>query len=123
MVDTHRFDGCIDKSLLPLDDVHALSHDEKKQRGERVFQALSGRKEEALHYLRCIIDSTGNPANYDASNDIWAEDLLSLMMVMLENTAFLDQLEEQLCDMRTGFCPQGRTTRLWQVTLSFYATL
>jgi len=123
MVDTHSFDGRIDRTLLPLDDVHNLAREEKQRRGELVLQALSGRKPEALHYLQTIVNNIGNSANHDPSNDIWAEDLLCLMMAMLDNESFLNQLEEQLCDMRTGFCPQGRTTRLWQVTLPFYATL
>ena len=95
----------------------------------------------AFKYFDIICESIGHPSNYDPTNKLHACDLLYLCCELL--TFLKSQTEEkeeappkekegdgggdtppdtlmeillmQLNDMHTGSCPQGRTTRLFQV--------
>ncbi len=64
-------------------------------------------------------------ANYDPTNDLHADDLLMLCGEILFGDALADKLEflalltQQLHDMESGSCPQGRTSRLIQVVASY----
>lgn len=40
--------------------------------------------------------------------------------VRFANTSLIDSYIEQLADVQNGACPQGRTTRLFQIYVSFY---
>jgi hypothetical protein len=57
-----------------------------------------------------------NP-NYDNDNNLYACDLMYLLyekIVLQNSTEHLKLLYEQLDDMSSGLCPQGRSTRLFQ---------
>ena len=69
--------------------------------------------------LCSIIADIGSQRNLDTTNGISADDVLCLALPHVTNADFLNCLEEQLLGMSTGFCAQGRTTRLWQVVLAF----
>ena len=77
------------------------------------------------HGRRCleVMCNTGRTsANYDPSNGLYVDDLLYEIYLLSkdpENEDLFDLLASQLEDMRTGFCPQGRTTRLFQVVDAF----
>ena len=64
-------------------------------------------------------------ANYDPTNDLHADDLLWLCgEILFGDTAcdkldFLALLTQQLHDMESGSCAQGRTSRLFQVVASY----
>lgn len=62
-------------------------------------------------------------SNYDPTNELYADDLLYLCAILLEkldNTdEFLFIFNQQLIDMSTGMCPQGRTHRLFQIIMAF----
>lgn len=67
-------------------------------------------------------------ANYDPTNDVYADDVLWLCGKILtghtrqclsNKNDFVKELAMNLEDMRFGDCPQGRTTRLLQVMFSF----
>lgn len=57
--------------------------------------------------------------NYDNANNLYADQLLYACYLLLVNKNFdkdlLVQLAIQLDEMSSGMCPQGRTTRLYQV--------
>jgi hypothetical protein len=81
---------------------------------------------DSLKGLVTIIDDIGLRANYDTENSVWAEDILVEILKKtigssLENRRdILINISEQLADMyRLGSCPQGRSTRLYQLYLVF----
>ena len=62
---------------------------------------------------------TGNP-NYDDTDDLFADDLLALMVELLtpltdETPRVAQLLIEHFDDMSSGMCPQGRCKRLYQL--------
>ncbi len=66
------------------------------------------------------ITTTTPTTNYDPINKMDAIDLLyGIYIISLDNKDIIPILSEQLNDMRTGFCPQGRTIRLIQIIFSF----
>lgn len=60
---------------------------------------------------------------YDPSNNIHVFDLLYIIEDVCRKyedcSDIIKALTEQLEDMSTGMCPQGRTTRLYQIIYSF----
>jgi len=67
-------------------------------------------------------NSGNNPgnSNYDALNNLNAIDLIYIVyMISEKNDEILSIFSEQLLDLQTGFCPQGRTVRLIQTILPF----
>jgi hypothetical protein len=120
LLNTHTYDGKIDIHQLPgLDDVKQLSIDQKRERGGELIQAAIDMDPIALSFLNNIIASIGTPSNVDSTNGLVADDIICLCWLYRENPDFLSILEIQLMDMSTGFCPQGRTHRLFQTVLAF----
>jgi hypothetical protein len=60
---------------------------------------------------------------YDPSNKIYVYDLLYILEELCKGyedpTDLLNMIGEQLDDMSSGLCAQGRTTRLYQLMISF----
>lgn len=71
----------------------------------------------SLHFFDQIVIDHYNPPNFDQTNNLSAYDLLYLIALHFENID-IPSLSEQLQDMSTGFCPQGRTIRLYQIIYS-----
>ena len=117
MVDTHRYDGQLNRKLLDVDHVSSLSLNEKRHRGQELLSMV--KLGCARPFLITIISDMGTCRNYDPSNNLWADDLICLGWNHRMNVDFIRELELQLLDMRTGFCPQGRTHRLFQTLLAF----
>jgi hypothetical protein len=119
---THEYDGKIDISQLPdLIIMKQLTIEQKKQRGmELLFSVNNKINATAYKFLQRIVDSIGTSANIDNTNGLVADDLICICWVYRDNPIFIMELEYQLLDMATGFCPQGRTHRLFQILLAFY---
>lgn len=95
--------------------------------------ARSGEKtrQHALVFLNIIRSDlvrygrVNSQANYDPTNDLHADDLLMLCGEILFGDALVDKLEflalltQQLHDMESGSCPEGRVSRLFQVVVSY----
>lgn len=122
-LNTHTYDGKIDISQIPdLLSVKELPIDQKKERGiELINNAINISKLSpiAISYLENIVASMGTPLNIDNTNGLIADDLICICWVYRGNIDFMSMLETQLIDMATGFCPQGRTHRLFQILLAF----
>lgn len=62
-------------------------------------------------------------SNYDQSNGLYADDLLYLCAVIMQNLDDKDELiliiNQQLMDMMGGICAQGCTHRLFQIIMAF----
>lgn len=123
-LNTHTYDGKINIGELPdISTVKQLPIEQKKQRGnELLFAASNGVHRlhpTATHNLNQIISQMGTPSNIDMTNGLIADDLICICWIYRENKEFMSALETQLIDMSTGFCPQGRTHRLFQILLAF----
>jgi len=92
---------------------------------------------QSINGIQLILNSIQSPANFDHSNNIYSDDLLIEICLILEEMLnnknfkipqittelgkfkeedFYKMLEEQMYDMfATGQCPQGRSTRLKQL--------
>lgn len=119
-LNTHAYDGQLKfTEISGWNQVISLPIEEKQRRGKELIVAAEKLCPLAQHHLSIIVNSIGTGANYDPSNQISADDLISLCFCHRDNSDFLSMLELQLIDMRTGFCPQGRTHRLFQLLLAF----
>lgn len=113
-LNTHWWDGKLDKNLLKnIDMVKELSLDQKKEKMATLLPFLSNKL-----WLEQIINDAGTENNFDQTNGLVAEDLVCLSSDLI-SPDFIFMLEEQLNDMVTGFCSQGRTHRLFQLVLAF----
>lgn len=98
----------------------------------RLYERTEG-KEISIHYINRIKQDMMKPGrlpNYDSTNFVYADDILWLCGRILfclprksdyktDMRDVINELVENLADMRSGDCPQGRTTRLLQVLFSF----
>ena len=60
--------------------------------------------------------------NYDPRNDIDASDILADIIIKISDDEVVDgYIQEQIADIfLLGRCPQGRTTRLYQIWRALY---
>lgn len=68
--------------------------------------------------LKVLINDVGTNKNFDPINNVNVDDLLlQLYHLKKKNPECFDDviLDDQLVEMLTGMCPQGRTIRLLQV--------
>lgn len=90
----------------------------------------NGNKVINIHGINCfnaiVNDFTANecklsPANHEVTFDLHAEHLFYILYEKLVEDQDLSSLVcEQLNDMITGFCVQGRVTRPFSILVSFY---
>lgn len=113
--DTHTYDGKINPSTL-CHSVQNLSLIEKRDKGNDLLKYVNPKSK---YFLSKIIDDIGTKNNIDETNNINADDLICLAWNYRHNKDFINLLNEQLMDMSTGFCPQGRTHRLYQLILAY----
>lgn len=118
-VDTHSHDG---KWRLVLQKIQSNSLYLGAQRINPQSPQVSVLKSKiafnpiAVRYFDLVCTGQGN---YDTTNQIDALVLLRFLALMPSNEDMYKTLAEQLQDMSTGPCPQGRTTRLAQVINSY----
>lgn len=116
MLNTHFYDG---KIINELPIVENLTIAEKQQCGKDLIQSCLHINPKALYYLNAIVNDIGTINNIDHTNHINADNLICLCWMHRNNDIFIKELEIQLLDMETGFCPQGRTHRLYQIIAAF----
>lgn len=136
--DTHHYDGALRNNidnalLLELEVIKSIKVEEKKTYccdfvvdfGINILNEQL----DSVKYLQIIINDWGNSSNFDPTNNISAEDLLYICAVEWNNlklthlelcTDFIEELCIQCSDMQTGFCPQGRVARLWQIASAYF---
>jgi hypothetical protein len=107
-MDVHLFDGHIDHNIRST-----LSIDEIRDIGQRLCNILHSPE------LRTVVNDIGTPNNYDLTNQLNADHLIGLCGNYIDNEDFLLIMKEQLKDMSTGMCAQGRCYRLYQVVKAF----
>ncbi len=108
--DVHHYDG-----KLPIILEKIFTKDEKLDLIKLLVPKLTNPLAQTMIYKigKTIIDDGTD--NFDDQNNIDASDILA--NILSKNyDEILELLEEQLIDMyNLGQCPQGRTTRLWQI--------
>ncbi len=120
---THFYDRCLSNELLekinPL-----ISKASEISKEDKLSAFIELRMEIlddilALKYYDEIINDyvENNNLNYDPINNFSSIDLLYNVYLIFtkDNNNITSLLIEQLKDMQTGFCPQGRTIRLIQL--------
>jgi hypothetical protein len=129
MTETHAYDGKLRKDMsIELSDellnITEISLESKCLvfiQLKKILEKRNNFKNNAVKYFDAIAnDCKGNRSNnYDASNNLYADDLLYICAKHLLNTLnsgdILDILIVQLQEISLGSCPQGRTHRLLQI--------
>lgn len=122
LLNTHNYDGKLYKILIEnINNVHNLTQEDKLINATNILNLMieNNISEDLIQIFRQIINGFNTAANYDPSNNLWADDIIYLLEEHKLKEDFLKLLTEQLNDMKTGFCPQGRTHRLFQLLLVF----
>lgn len=114
-LNTHTYDGKLNNDILP-----SLSLVDKESKLNELLDAARLTFDPiSIKFLQSIISDTGKSSNVDITNGLVADDLLALCWYYKSNEDFMIILNEQLRDMSTGFCPQGRTHRIFQTLVAF----
>jgi hypothetical protein len=119
---THSYDNCLSSDLL--EKVNTLINRFSEISREEKLNAFVYLRREIIHDITALkfydkmiddfIQNTNN--NYDPVNNIDTIALLYMVyLIYVDNPNIIPLLVEQLKDMKTGFCPQGRTVRLVQL--------
>ncbi len=127
--ETHFYDNNISESLIVaiqplLDNSNTISREDKLIVYKNIKESLVGLdiNNIGLKYYDQMIKSymDGDNSNYDPINKLDALNLLYVIYYLSEdNDIILLLLKEQLEDMISGFCAQGRTIRFIQIISSF----
>lgn len=126
---THYYDRIMSKEILEkIKPYAALSRDITKEdklvclRKLRAVLEKLNPKPIAMKFYDGIISSyiQEDGKNYDPINKLDPIDLLyTIYLIYQQNKDILLLVPDQLEDMKTGFCPQGRTIRLVQIIKIF----
>jgi len=112
---THSYDKLISKDLI----TKITRETNKIDNIDKIANILQDKIKDPIAkiYLdKMLIDNN----NYDAINNLDSLKLLYLVALIAENNDnIIPLLIEQLKDLQTGFCPQGRTIRLIQIIQPF----
>lgn len=111
-LDTHYYDS----KLNPVEKIN-LSPEEKISLANDLLSFLEDKL--SIGFLKKIISDFGKNSNIDKTNGLIADDLVCMCWNHRNNKDFIEILQLQLKDMSTGFCPQGRTHRLYQTLMAF----
>jgi hypothetical protein len=114
MLNTHYYDDKLSVLIATvkthIDEASLVSDETKRRCAEAIREKLSAT---ATKYLDLILSAWGTSANRDERNHLSAENLLWLCHRDMSDD-LLAILDIQLCDIATGTCNVGRTTRLFQ---------
>lgn len=113
-LNTHTYDFL----LPPLNFESSVKKDFSQLRLE-LSKRLNQHNQSALTYFDLIVNDGHNHQNFDQTNNIYADDLLYLLSINIESIPW-EYFIEQLLDISTGSCPQGRTIRLFQIINTIY---
>lgn len=126
--DTHHYDGKLKVHPLIgiITEQQQVTVEEKRRLFIRLIEDVrlnpiinTKYRSTAIQAISKINQDIHKPPNHDKTNDIYADDILYLICKRIDETKDLDilvYLAEQLSDIITsGSCPQGRSTRVFQV--------
>ncbi len=124
-MNTHLFDGQLSSSKLTI--ASYLSSDPiSPQSLDTAYHYLQNKIDNPIMH-RLIADAINFPRtdnrNHDPTNDLYIDEVLYLCYKIVINSpadsGVLLVLGEQLQDIQTGWCSQGRIYRLLQIVLAY----
>lgn len=126
LLNTHFYDGKLNRNPnldAKIESVRDIDENEKRRVILQFFQQPKNKLSKiGNEYMRKVIDDmihpNGKVKNFDGKNGLWAGDVLYLICKNNPSRTIVDVINVQFEDMRTGLCPQGRSTRLYQVLLA-----
>ena len=110
VIDLHRYDRSCKYS-------YANQYDGSEQQIE-LIKSIGDKLTDGKDMFDMLINSLGQPNNVDPINGYIVDNLLYDLACIIENVD-INILVEQLIDLRSGTCPQGRTLRLIQVLQAY----
>lgn len=125
LLNTHNYDG----KLKPLSEElnNILKNQDREDVYDKLEKLLSDHAQnnkiqsQWILFFKCIVNDKYNVTNYDNTNKMSAYDLLYLIGLNI-NIIDMTMIIEQLEDMKTGNCPQGRVIRLYHILETFLET-
>lgn len=136
--ETHNYDGYLPKTSLLNSKLNSLvkstSNIDRKNSVINLCNEISNARSSSINpisisFFQTLINDWGTNNNFDSSNNLCADDLLYVLAIEWNNikecndketiVSFVDELCIQFADMQTGICSEGRTTRLWQIALTY----
>lgn len=126
-INTHHYDGILcNLRHLIQSDLDRVANIEKSTAFEDLTKIVGSENPPppAVTWLnaivQCYLTHGRGGENYDSANNMYACDLLYIVYERIVrkddmSPRYLEELILQLQDMQTGPCPQGRTTRLFQI--------
>jgi len=121
---THSYDNKLEvvKGELKecFESVEEVSDIQKQEAFQELKEYLTSRVSEVeMRFLEKLISEKDK--YHDPVNDLRVDDLLYLCYKRLveDNEDFLSNFRQQLSDLRTGSCVQGRSIRLLQLLYAF----
>lgn len=123
-LNVHHYDGKWEDTDKYIKEIKSISIEIKKQ-------AIASLRQRLVNFLNTDnigvalynFDIIARDNVYDPINKINVYDLMYILEGVCKHyedcTDLLKLIVEQLIDMSTGLCPQGRTTRLYQLAVSF----
>jgi hypothetical protein len=122
-LNTHAYDGLLKNSpefniICNISDIV----DDRNMLFSWMRKLLTEKNIHAMCIARydIIVSNAQQPPNFDPTNQLFADNLLFKICYIAKTNDdivedIIKMLALQLEDMGTGFCPQGRTTRLYQI--------
>ncbi len=136
--ETHNYDGHLPKTSLLNSKLNSLvkstSNIDRKNSVINLCNEVSNARSSSINpisisFFQTLINDWGTNNNFDSSNNLCADDLLYVLAIEWNKikecndketmVSFVDELCIQFADMQTGICREGRTTRLWQIALTY----
>lgn len=119
-MDVHSFDGQLGNDMYYTSYTGTPDELEKLRKiwNLEVVKELSPG---AKQMLIILLNDVGKDSNCDSRSNMTVENILYEIQYRIEMLEFpieVGTFEDQLIDMKTGMCVQGRTSRLIQVMLS-----
>lgn len=113
--DTHYYDNKIDPDIIRIiNNLNIPNNDLNNLRNKLIESKIN---KTGLSYFDKIIT---NKNNYDPVNKL---DIIKLLHIIdhlsNDNSEIITIMKEQLDDLKTGFCLQGRSIRLLQIIIPF----
>lgn len=105
----------LDHKLQAIKEIDSKYDPEKTEKIIKAFSTLS-LSPNSFNVLGILINDLGKPNNYDPINRLSVDDLLLEIANRIElGKIDVLTLDQQLTEMLTGMCPQGRSIRLYSV--------
>jgi len=138
LLNTHSYDGKIVYTIEffheEMKKIRLISVDDKNRSFDELRTFLIQNKHTTQNTMICfnsIVSNILSNTNYDGANNLYADDILYLIFMYIldelgenkdklgyiDRSEYLILLAQQLDDMISGQCSQGKSTRLMQVLL------